>query len=386
MKRVTFYERFEKRRVEKNVCFKDYDLKRNPFTQFLPETAKDSLVDREKQEESFIENFNRLIDGEISHVFLRAKRGFGKSHFLYYLFKEVEESYEHMKIQKPKFFDSPTTVKKWLKENKSSEEINYFFIDDASLFSSTSARMFESGDIEYIRTIYKNPKIKTISAWQDSLEIAMPFKIQPSDVTEAFEDIVLPALNKEDEILLLKRRIELNSISKKAKNFFDKSFFEELHTISYGNPRLLLKNASNCFLENLGKVKKFKDKQVINYAKKHGKKTTLQMQEVVNKLNPSHKRILISIFAITLVKNKKDCSLKEIARLLGITKPAIITNIPALMEVGLIESRESSGLKKLYSINPQFKEYLEERFKDDIKIYAQKLRKMQSKTLTAELL
>lgn len=386
MEGVTFFEEFEKSRQEMNMQFHRYSLNTNPFTPFAPETVKQSLVNRKIERKQFIMNFNRMINGEISHIFLRAKRGFGKSHFLLFLFQEVGGCYEKIEINEPKYFDSPSATKKWLDEKKDFKEVQYLFIDDASLFSSGPANMFDSEDVEYIRTIYKNPMIRTVNAWQESVDIALPFSIKPSDITEAFEDIQLGPLSSKDEIGLLKRRIEIQAIEDKAKDYFEESFFKELCTISHGNPRLLLKNASQCFLENLGKTERFSSKMVADYAERHGKKTTLQMQEALDKLTPSQKRILVAIVAIGKAKNKKECSTREMAKLLGISKPAVINQMHVLLEANFIVVREVSGLKKLYALHPDFGEFIEERFKDDIKIYLEKQQTLISKVIKENII
>jgi DNA-binding MarR family transcriptional regulator len=380
MDAISFYEKFEKARSLQTAQFEQYGLKGNPFTPFLPENAKASLVDRRDEENQFIADFTRLLSGEISHIFIRAKRGFGKSHFLYYLYEEVKSSHELMGIPSPMFFDSPSALKKWLGQKPDTTETKYLFIDDASIFSSGNV-----SESEYIRSVYKGSNIRTINAWQDSLDISVPYRLNPSDFTEAFEDITLDALELEDDVSLLERRVSLNKLPGKQMDCFDRSFFRELHAISYGNPRLLLQNASKCLLENLGRVARFTDEEVVAYCQVYGKRTTLQMQEALNKLTPSQKRILVAISAITKVKSKTECTMRELSKLLQISKPAVISSMHPLLEAGFVLSREGPRLTKWYSLSKDFKDYIEERFGDDIKVYVQKQEEVLSKVIQNEL-
>ena len=80
------------------------------------------------------------------------------------------------------------------------------------------------------------------------------------------------------------------------------------------------------------------------------------------------KRVLVSILAITSTKNKKECELKEIAKLLKITRPAVIQNMTILIESGIVKSRSGEGTKKLYSILDLYQPYLEELYKDNVKL------------------
>jgi len=367
---VSFYEEFSKKRKNKNDKFLEYGLVKNPFAQFSSENVKEMFANRVPERKKFAELFGQLVDGEINHVFLKAKKGMGKTHLLHYLFLEVLQSHEKIGIAKPVLFKEPADLVSWLK-TKNPESEYYLFIDEASLLNPFLPD-------NYIKQIYKNSKIKTINCWQDSISIGFEDypKFAISDLTEEYEEINLSNLVKDCEVEILEKRILVNSIKDKANPmlFFDKTFFDELIRISYNNPRLLIRNSSKCFHDGVLKnVKKFTGKQVIEYAKTTGIKTTTQIESEIGSLGVAQKRVLIAILAITASKHKKECELKEIAKLLKITRPAVIQNMTILVEAKIVASRATEGVKKMYSVSKIYNEYLTELYKDEIKTQSQKV-------------
>jgi|GEM_PF-2702004 Cdc6-like AAA superfamily ATPase len=367
----TLIDQINKRRAERSSQFGGYKLLCNPFTPYKPETAVKSLANRKEERAQFVDSFLKLTEGEINHVFITGKRGIGKSHLLRYFFDEVSKSHSEMGIPEPLFFGDPNDCNRWLAEKfKDLKEPVYIFLDDAYFVRLP----FYFPDTT--NPLYKNKLIKTVSCWQESIIIDMP-QIEPSSITEDFDEIRLTSLKENDEIEVLKKRITVSCEQKDLEyclSLFDNSFFIELTKVSHGNPRLLLKNASAIFTENaqVGR-KKFTGTNVIEYTLKHDIKTTKQIEETFEKLTPPQKRVLYAISAVSLMQKSIECSLKEIAQVLDVSRPAVINSLVPLQESRIIEFRSSErGRTRLYRISEEYRDFFAERYKDEIKrvIYA----------------
>ncbi len=356
----------EKRRAERSVRFSEYKLLCNPFAPFKAESAVQSLADREQEKLIFADLFIKLTDGEIQHIFIKGKRGMGKTHLLHYLYKEINENHQKLGIPKPLFFEEPNECERWLNNNiKDLKETVYIFLDDAYFIRLPFFLM------DHTNVLYKNKLIKTISCWQESIVADMP-QIEPSGITEDFDEIKLTPLKENDEIEILKKRIEVSCNKEDLDyclSFFDEKFFLELTKISHGNPRLLLKNASNIFNKGASiDKKKFSGTDVLEYIKKHGIKTTRQIEETLDNLTTSQKRVLYAISAYCAVTRSIECALKDIARTLGITRPAVINTLTPLQESHIVEFRTAErGRARLYKISEEYREFFEEKYRDEIK-------------------
>jgi len=322
-------------------------LSKNPFIPFIPKDIQGTFINREKEMVLLARYLPELIKEFMPLLVLAGTKGVGKTHFLNYIFEQLQELGEEIGhdvvfIDVDKFEEFFNRVK--VGDIKRPQLV---LIDDTE-------KVWENYKESFVELVDSFDKIKIISVWTSSKWTKS--KLDPFYSSLKPACIPINKLTDGHLIKIVNMRIQNSLLAKRERPFSEESLIY-LAKVSEGVPYTMVYFCEKMLHHLLDNNLSFANEDV---TKKFVKSLNLKKFDI-SRFTQTQLSVLKSLLEITNSK-KRGATSTEIADDLEIKRPTAIEHLRRLSEV--VESN-TLDKKKLYFIKPVLMSHVEEIFAEE---------------------